>query len=169
MIYIRPSPNAPIDQGDIIDRCPTVYVDSYNAPGLDQIQWKSVACRVIVLTQTCDFANEKTKHATVSVAYDAQELVDKGWLKPAEIRGPVRSGRVYGWYFLPAALEFDLPEMVVDLRKLHTVRLDLLTELCNQHFRRARLSDLYRAHLGKHFADTYSRIGLPEPYATDSE
>jgi hypothetical protein len=53
--------------------------------------------------------------------------------------------------------------MIVDLRQLHTVRLDLLAELC----RRARVQPLYRKHLAKHFADTYSRIGLPEPYDTD--
>jgi len=25
----------------------------------------------------------------------------------------------------------------------------------------------YREHLAKHFADTFSRIGLPEPYETE--
>jgi hypothetical protein len=32
--------------------------------------------------------------------------------------------------------------------------------------RRARLQSLYREHLAKHFADTFSRIGLPRPYET---
>ncbi|MBI2805899.1 MAG: hypothetical protein HYX68_13040 [Planctomycetes bacterium] len=32
--------------------------------------------------------------------------------------------------------------------------------------RRARLLTPYREHLAKHFADTYSRIGLPQPYET---
>jgi hypothetical protein len=30
----------------------------------------------------------------------------------------------------------------------------------------ARLLSPYREHLAKHFADTFSRIGLPEPYDT---
>jgi len=39
---------------------------------------------------------------------------------------------------------------------------------CSYNFaRRARVQPLYREHLAKHFADTYSRIGLPEPYPTD--
>jgi hypothetical protein len=57
--------------------------------------------------------------------------------------------------------------MIVDLQQLHTVRLDLLTALCRQGKRRARLVCPYREHLAKHFADTYSRIGLPAPYETD--
>jgi hypothetical protein len=57
--------------------------------------------------------------------------------------------------------------MIVNLRQLHTVSLDLLGEFCRQGQRRARLLCPDREHLAKHFADTYSRIGLPEPYQTD--
>jgi hypothetical protein len=56
--------------------------------------------------------------------------------------------------------------MIVDLRQLHTVRLDLLAALIQSGHRRARLWSPYREHLAKHFANTFSRIGLPEPYET---
>jgi len=98
---------------------------------------------------------------------DAREMVDQNLLKAADVRGPIRAGRVFGWYFLPKNAELGLPEMIVDMRQLHTVRLDLLTELCRRGQRRARVQPLYREHLAKHFADTYSRIGLPEPYETE--
>src|SRR5262249_12358720 len=101
------------------------------------------------------------------VVMDAQELVDQKLLKREDIRGPIRAGRVFGWYFLPKTADLGLPEMIVDLRQLHTVRLDLLTDLCRRGQRRARVQPLYREHLATHFADTYSRIGLPEPYPTD--
>ena len=58
-------------------------------------------------------------------------------LKPADIRGPVRGARVYGWYFLPANSELGLDEMIVDLRQLHSVRLDLLMTLARSGRRRA--------------------------------
>jgi hypothetical protein len=74
---------------------------------------------------------------------------------------------VYGWYFLPAHEALGLPELIVDLRQLHTTRHDLLTALSGSGKRRARLRSPYREHLAKHFADTYSRIGLPEPYETE--
>jgi hypothetical protein len=32
--------------------------------------------------------------------------------------------------------------------------------------RLARIQTPYREHLAKHFADTFSRIGLPQPYET---
>jgi hypothetical protein len=56
--------------------------------------------------------------------------------------------------------------MIIALRRLHTVRLDLLAALCRAGKRRARLQTPYREHLAKHFADTFSRIGLPQPYET---
>ena len=56
--------------------------------------------------------------------------------------------------------------MVVDLRRMHTIRLDLLCPLCQAGDRRARVRPLYREHLAKHLADTFSRIGLPRPYET---
>lgn len=69
-------------------------------------------------------------------------------------------------YFLPADTTLGLNEMIVDLRRLHTVRLDVLRELCQTGQRLARIKPLYREHLAKHIADTYSRIGLPRPYET---
>ena len=98
--------------------------------------------------------------------FDAHFLIDQKLFKPADIKGPLRAGRVWGWYFLPADVALELGEMIVDLRRLHTVRLDLLQELCRAGKRRARMQPLYREHLAKHFADTFSRIGLPRPYET---
>jgi hypothetical protein len=166
MIYVQPPPEAPIDQGDVIDGCPLLRIGSFRSDnGLPEAV--DFDCRrVIVLTQTCDLANEKTAAANVAEVFDAQTLVDQGLLKGADLRGPIRASRVWGWYFLPAAGEFGLSEMIVDLRRLHTVRLDLLRTLCRTGMRRARLQPLYREHLAKHFADTFSRIGLPQPYET---
>ena len=56
--------------------------------------------------------------------------------------------------------------MIVDLRRLHTVRLEVLTALCLAGKRRGRVQPLYREHLAEHLADTFSRIGLPRPYET---
>ncbi len=125
-----------------------------------------VPARVVVLTQTCDLANQKTPLVTVAVVFDAQFFVDENLLKPAEIKGSLRSGRIWGLYFLPADAALGLPEMIVDFRRLHTVKLDLLRSLCAAGKRPGRIQPLYREHLAKHFADTFSRIGLPRPYET---
>jgi len=168
MIYDLPGSDALLDQGDLIDNCLILSIREFNLDCEDPPRINVAINRVLVLTQTCDLANRKATNATVAVVHEAQFIVDQGLLKPADVRGPVRAARVYGWYFLPADSDLGLNEMIVDLRQLHTVRLDLLFALSQRGHRRARLLSPYREHLAKHFADTFSRIGLPEPYETQS-
>ena len=168
MIYGSPADDEAIDQADIVEMCPVSTLTNYDFEEADAPQIRITSCRVLVLTQTCDLANRKAAHANVAVVRDVHVLVRDGLLKPADIRGPIRAGRVFGWYFLPASVPHGLPEMIVDLRQLHTVRLDVLTALAGRGQRRARLLTPYREHLAKHFADTFSRIGLPEPYETEA-
>jgi hypothetical protein len=166
MIYDSPAPDAPLDQGDLIDACPILAVAHFDVNAPDAVQVKITNPRVVLVTQTCDLANDKVTIGTVATVFAAQELVDDGILKPADVKGPLRSGRIWGLYFLPADAARGLGEMIVDLRRLHTVRLDILRELCRAGKRRGRVQPLYREHLAKHFADTFSRIGLPRPYET---
>lgn len=166
MIYGAPLPDEPIDQGDLIDNCPVVRIRTYLPDQPDSAEFELDRHRAIILTQTCDLAQGRSDEAVAASVFDAQLLVDRKLLKPGDVRGPLRAGRVWGWYYLPANTDRKLGEMIVDLRRLHTIRLDLLRELCIAGGRRARLLAPYREHLAKHFADTYSRIGLPQPYET---
>src|SRR5271157_3374314 len=77
MIYLGPSPDSPIDQGDIVDQCPLTFLTEYdlNLPGQGEIE--CVPARVLVLTQTCDLANRKATNATVAVVHEAQFIVDQ--------------------------------------------------------------------------------------------
>jgi hypothetical protein len=166
MIYNLPAPDAAIDQGDLIDGCPVARLRAFQSAQPHTANFELDLHRVIVLTQTCDLANDKAESAVLASVFEAQHLVDQGILKPADIRGPLRAGRIWGWYFLPADAALGLGEMIVDLRRLHTLPLAVLRELCMAGKRRARVQPLYREHLAKHFADTFSRIGLPRPYET---
>lgn len=168
MIYRLPPLDDPLDQGDIIEACPILELTEYDPDGKGPLSSTYAVQRILVLTQTCDLANAKASRVVVAVVLDSQSLVEQQMLKPADIRGPIRAGRVYGWYFLPKNAELELPEMIVDLRQLQTLRFDLLTTLCQRGKRKARIQPLYREHLAKHFADTYSRIGLPRPYETEA-
>jgi hypothetical protein len=166
MIYDRPAPEGAIDQGDLIDGCPAqdLATTPTDLPVPSGVAYEYR--RVIVLTQTCDLANQKTTVVNVAEVFGAQQLVDAKLLKAADVKGPLRAGRIWGMYFLPASIDHGLEEMVVDFRRLHTVRLDLLLGLCRGGGRRGRVVTPYREHLAKHFADTFSRIGLPRPYET---
>lgn len=167
MIYSRPSQSLPVDQGDIIDDCPSAIADSLEVVDASPVGFVTSIARVYVLTQSCDLAQGKATQAVVAPILDASDLVASGVLKAADVRGNIRAGRVHGWYFLPKSPSLGLPESIVDLRTLHTVRLDVLEELCRAGKRVAHLESLYREHLAQHFANTYSRIGLPMPYETD--
>jgi hypothetical protein len=167
VIYHVPTPTLSLDQGDIIDGCPILQIVQFDQRNPDSPQVACSTQRVVVLTQTCDLANHKTQRITVAIVHDAQFLVEQGIVRAGDVRGPIRAGRVYGWYFLPGCRECELSESIVDLRQLYTIPREVLESLCATGRRKARIQPLYREHLAKHFADTFSRIGLPEPYDTE--
>ena len=168
-MYDGVRPDEPLSQGDIVDGCPVFYVSASDSP-LDleapPIRWWA---RVVVLTQACDLVQMKTASVLVAVMHPAAELVQSGKLSAAAIRDHVRRGRSFGWYFLPAARDpLDLTESIIDLRDVHSVSREVLDHLCQTGKRVCRITTPYREHLAQHFAVTYMRIGLPEPYETQS-
>jgi hypothetical protein len=159
--------NVPMSQGDILDACPLVFWGDQKREITGDDTPQSVESRVMILTQACDLANDKTVRAIVAVVHDAANLVRTGRVKEKFIRDNVRRGQVYGWYFLPAHASCPgFPESLVDLRDLHTVPRALLEGLRDRGKFVCRLITPYREHLAQHFSVTYSRIGLPEPYET---
>mgnify|MGYP007073184494 CR=1 FL=1 len=167
MIYHPRDPSDRIDQGDMINGCPILTIGRFDRQDPANPAAGCTLSRVVVLTQACDLAQGKASRAVVAVCYPAQQVIDDGALKPSEVKGPVRAARVYGWYFLPAHAAYGIPELLVDLRQIHTVEVGVLVELCRDGNRNAGLATPYREHLAKNFAATYSRIGLPEPYQTE--
>lgn len=166
-MYELLSQQVSLSQGDILDGCP-IFEAGGGSPTVDlttpTARWDM---RVLVMTQACDLAQAKAERVVVAIVHPAQVIVDEGTLKASAIRDQVRRGLVFGWYFLPAAHPpISLPESLVDLRDLHTVPRFLLEQLITQGKRICRIVTPYREHLAQHFAVTYSRIALPEPYDT---
>jgi hypothetical protein len=165
-MYSLPSIDSSLTQGDLIDSCMLLSFSSAisAAPRIWEIQQTNQ--RVIVLSQACDLANSKTTKVQVAVVHEAEWLVKSGVLKAATVREQVRSHRVYGLYFLPELVHV-FRESIVDFRDIHTVSRELLQQLVTDGRRIARLNSPYREHLAQHFAVTFSRIALPEPYETN--
>jgi hypothetical protein len=111
-------------------------------------------------------AQAKATRVVVALVHEARALVEQDILNARAVRDHVRTHRVYGWYFLPAGP--NLPESIADLRDLHTLPRSMLEKLARQGKRLCRIVTPYREHLAQHFATTYSRIGLPEPYQTEA-
>ena len=160
MIYQTVPADELLTQGDVIDDCPV-----FRATLTDTIDRRP--SRVVVLTQACDLAQTKADLVVVAVVFSAAQVIERGELKGQAIRDQVRRGQVYGWYFLPASPDPNsLPESIVNLRDLHTVSRGILENLTSAGKRVCRIVTPYREHLAQHFAVTYMRIALPEPYQT---
>jgi len=160
MIYQAVPADELLTQGDILDDCPIYRAALEGDP-------ERFVSRVIVLTQACDIAQSRADRVVVARVHAADLFAAQGELKAATIRDQVRRGQVFGWYFLPATpAPIPLPESVVGLRDLHTVPRALLEKLAADGERVCRLLTPYREHLAQHFAVTYMRIALPEPYET---
>ncbi len=167
-MYEQPTA-ADLSQGDLLEDCP-ILVWKLAPPPLDlDVPPEVRILRVVVLTQACDLAQDKTPRVVVAPVHEAAELVAKNILKAGVIRDQVRRGQVFGWYFLPVApAPINLAESIVDLRELHTIERRTLEYLVGAGKRVCRIRTPWREHLAQHFGTTYTRIALPEPYATQS-
>jgi hypothetical protein len=168
-MFIVPPADRPLTQGDVFEDCPLVGLDGTEPlSDLRTLPVRRWWARIIVLTQACDLAQAKSGRVLVAPVHDAQKLVEQGVLKGPTIRDQVRRHLVFGWYFLPAATDpVELPEALVDLRDVHSIPRVVLAELLARGNRTASLLSPYREHLAQHFAVTYMRIALPEPYGTN--
>jgi hypothetical protein len=154
-----------LSQGDNLDDCPILVWKPAPAPLDLDVPPEIRIIRVVVLTQACDLAQDKTTRVVVAPVHDGAELVARNILKAAAIRDQVRRGQVFGWYFLPSA-PVTLAESIVDLRELHAIERHTLEYLVGVGKRICRIRTPWREHLAQHFGTTYMRIALPEPYAT---
>src|SRR5438477_4232107 len=166
-MYETAAPDDILSQGDLIDDCPLITIRTWPPEPGTEVPSESWTIRVVVLTQACDLAQDKTSRVVVAPVHEAAELVARNILKSGTIRDQVRRGQVFGWYFLPGApAPINLAESIVDLRELHTIERRTLEYLVSARKRVARIRTRWREHLAQHFGVTYTRIALPEPYAT---
>ncbi len=163
-MFAKPGKSEPLYQGDILDSCPLIFWEC--SQDGDEIICKpqEIDVRVIVLTQSCDLENKKSTRIQVAVVHRTDFLVQQGVLKVGTIRDSVRLHKMFGWYFLEQS---DLlAESIVDFRDIHTISRLLLDDLVAKGRRVCTLVSPYREHLAKHFADTFSRVALPNPPKT---
>ena len=167
MFFVPPS-DSPLTQGDILVECPLVVLKVSEPPSdLHNIPVTQWLARIIVLTQACDLVQAKSGSVLVAQVHDAADMVAEGLLKGSAIRDQMRRHLVFGWYFLPAVTTpVALPESVIDLREIHSVPRVVLEQLVSRGKRVASLVSPYREHLAQHFAVSYMRVALPEPYPT---
>ncbi len=82
----------PIDQGDLIDDCLVLRIKAVQPTSFSQPDVDFAFRRIIVLTQTCDLANDKATMANVAEVLDARFLIDQKLFKPADVKGSLAPG-----------------------------------------------------------------------------
>lgn len=163
-MYTQPGISTPLYQGDIIDSCPLIYWECFQDGDEVIRKAEEIGLRVAVLTQSCDLDNKKSTRIQVAVVHETEFLVQQGLLKASTIRDSVRLHKMFGWYFLEQS---DLlAESIVDFRDMHTIPRLVLDDLVAKGLRKCAIESPYREHLAKHFADTFSRVALPNPAKT---
>ena len=173
----------PLMQGDFVLDCPVLSWASPLLCGGDEAgdvplkeRCEATSVDVVVMTQSCDLANDKVRDVTLCAHYGLAEYREsweaglvainqnpskKRWLRFCD---DIRNGFCWHLSMLNCA---DLDGMtiehrVVDFYDVYTVpRAFLEALLAKRGERRARLSPPYREHLSQAFARFYMRVGLP--------
>ncbi len=97
MIYEIAGISDSINQGDILSQCPLIYwLMERRSDGMLERRATVSHERVVVFTQSCDLANDKTTNVQVAVAHEARRLVELGLLKEHTIRDQIAVSRAHG-------------------------------------------------------------------------
>ena len=154
-----------LSQGDYLKECPVpvlpdTFETSSGSEGIIEIQNTDV----IVLTQSCDLANEKAPFVALCPVYTLKEMQssnpkfrEKGkWEN-------VRNGRIEGLHMLAgfSGPEDNTSSLVVDFRQIYSLPFKFLQKEAERIGMRKRLISPYLEHLAQAFARFFMRVGLP--------
>ena len=146
-----------LQQGDLIRACPFDRVD---APG--EADRKNF--NVVIMSHSCDLANDKLKMIQVCPFWDLERLARDGeFFRAKRGREELRRGNLPGYHLLNRCTLPELPTdfLVIDFRMQFAVEFAQLKALASSQKPRLRLLPPYREHLAQALARFYMRVGLP--------
>ena len=155
-----------LDQGDILPKCPAGYLPRNWDPQSTHQKFQVDVYDLIVLTQACDLAHDKTDYVVCSPVFPHSQIDDeypdqgKKYIDAQKDR--ILQGSVHG-YAMIAAHNGDLPRpiSVVSFRHVFSLPKSFLLEVAKS--RHLRLLPPYREHISQSFARFFMRVGLPVP------
>jgi len=156
--------NDELQQGDIIRSCP-ILVPPATLPETEQgIDIRVEEYDVIVLSQSCDLAQQKINLVLVCPVWTLEEFEreDPNY-KSSKMKESIRRGDVPGYHMLNKCeiSGFETNYQIVDFKNTYAVHLDFLKEFVTTVGKRVRLLPPYREHLSQAFARFFMRVGLP--------
>ena len=144
-------------QDDLLLDCPTIQPTATN-------EFERLTTDVVVLSQSCDLANEKLKIVQVCPLFPLEELAAQvEQFRSKRGREELRRGYFPGFHLLNhceiPGHESDF--WVCDFRSLFGVHVAVAKSLAVEQSPRLRILPPYREHLAQAFARFFMRVGLP--------
>ncbi len=155
-------------QGDLILACPVPKVETVSFPLPDELEIVSGEFNLVVLTQSCDLANDKVEEVLFAgVRAYRQMVADEREGNPAVAGTKWRKALVRGdlpaYLVLPRSANPPLLDWsVVDFHHLFTLPKAYTEAFAANVGARLRLVPPYREHLVQAFARYVMRVGLPQ-------
>jgi len=148
---------ATLSQGELFSTCPYLQVEASGE--ILRLEYD-----VVVLSQSCDLANDKLDIVQVCPFWSLDALAaNVTFLQSRKGKEELRRGNLPGYHLLnrctQQGLETDF--LVVDFRSVFGVKLTSLKNLATQRSPRPSLLPPYREHLAQAFARFFMRVGLP--------
>lgn len=155
-----------LEQGDVLPDCP-VIVPPPNITSVllastkgDVIQSPSQIqiFDLIILSQSCDLANNKIDQVLLCARFSANTLNKSD-------RVSIRKEQRPALHLLEQCeiSGYEFSQQVVDFRTTYTLPKDFVLEYTKNLGERIRLLPPYREHLAQAFARYFMRVGLPRP------
>ena len=157
-----------IEQGDMIPNCPIVIPPSKIREG-DEPEIEIQLIDSIILSQSCDLANNKIQIVLVCPYFSLKTFVEnlpEGEQRPKATRKHIenlKKGFLPGYHLLNKSGENNIDDyVVVDFRNVYGIQIENLKEIAKKLESRHRLLPPYREHLSQAFARYFMRVGLPQ-------
>ncbi|MGZ4865188.1 MAG: hypothetical protein ACXVI7_10715 [Halobacteriota archaeon] len=168
--YETASATDPLMQGDLIQKCPVIeLVQPKSQPNPrkigDQLEGRQINYDVVVLSQSCDLAQKKTKFVVLCPYWPLSAFQKtREQYKEEELLTDLISQNVHGYHVLNKCDYHGFPPeiLVVSFRHITSLPYKWLVQFTKGRGERPRLTSPYREHLSQSFARFFMRVGLPE-------
>lgn len=152
----------PLSQGEYLEECPVVLVSDIS-DSADELDAKVEIRNLLVMTQSCDLAQNKAKSVALCPIYSLEELakLNTSYLNKKNWEN-VRQGRIEGWHMVAGFSGFNNQEaLVIDFRQIYSLPINYLNKFIVSSNMRRRLKSPYLEHTAQSFARFFMRVGLP--------
>lgn len=158
-----------LEQGDILFDCP--YYETIGRAVNEEILTKVIDHNVVIMTQSCDIANNKVNKIFVApweyiseVIKKKEEASDKllSTKEKKNLFKHLSDGVMHSFHLLDEDKEKGLDDyLVIDFSNTFTISFETMKASAANRGYIIRLKSPYKEHLSQAFARFFMRVGLP--------